>query len=60
MRVSKKRDPNLDPTRRSISKQDALAELKDRRRRLPVPVIHTGRPGKLDLTNAKIDEILFG
>ena len=53
----------------SISKQGApepeapgpeAKEPKDRRQRLPVPVIRTGRPATLHLTNDKIDEILFG
>jgi len=60
MRSSKKRDPHRIPARRGVSKQHALAQPKDRRKRLPVPVIRTGRPGTLDPTNEKIDEILFG
>jgi hypothetical protein len=60
MRASKKRDLHLLPARRSISNQGAAPESSDRRRRLPLPVIRTGRPATLDLTNQKIDEILFG
>ena len=41
-------------------KRDAALQAKDRRKRLPVPVIHTGRPNTLYLTNEKIDKILFG
>jgi hypothetical protein len=65
-----KRELDIVAARQGISKQDAVvqalelwlkaAESKDRRRRLPLPVIRTGRPATLDLTNQKIDEILFG
>jgi hypothetical protein len=68
--VALKRVLDVTAARQGISKQDAVVQAielwlrmnqpKDRRRRLPVPVIHTGRPGTLDLTNKKIDEILFG
>jgi hypothetical protein len=68
--VALKRGLDIIAARRGISKQDAVVQAielwlrtqqpKDRRRRLPVPVIRTGRPGTLDLTNEKIDEILFG
>jgi len=60
MRVSKKRDFYSIPARQRTAKQDTVAESRDRRRRLPLPVIRTGRPATLDLTNQKIDEILFG
>jgi hypothetical protein len=60
MRASKKRDPHRIPARCGVSKQHALAESKDRRKRLPVPVIRTGRPATLELTGQKIDQILFG
>ena len=65
-----KRELDIIAARQGISKQDAVVEAlelwlkstkpKDRRRRLRVPVIRTGRPATLDLTNEKIDEILFG
>ena len=65
-----KRELDIIAVRQGISKQDAVVEAlelwlkstkpKDRRRRLRVPVIRTGRPATLDLTNEKIDEILFG
>jgi len=68
--VALKRVLDVTAARQGISKQDAVVQAielwlrmnqpKDRRRRLPVPVIRTGRPGTLDLTNKKIDEILFG
>ena len=53
MRVRKKR--KLD-----VPKRDSALPTKDLRKRLPVPVIRTGRPNTLHLTNEKIDEILFG
>ena len=53
MRARKKR--KLDEPKR-----DPALPTKDRRKRLPVPVIRTGRPNTVDLTNQKIDEILFG
>jgi hypothetical protein len=40
-------------------KRDAAVCPKDRRKRLPVPVIRTGRPATLHLTNRQIDGILF-
>jgi len=65
-----KREIDIAAARRGVSKQDAVVqalelwlraeESKDRRRRLPLPVIRTGRPATLDLTGEKIDEILFG
>ena len=65
-----KRELDIIAARQGISKQDAVVqalelwlkarEPKDRRRRLRLPVIRTGRPATLDLTNEKIDEILFG
>jgi hypothetical protein len=68
--VAVKRGLDVIAARHGISKQEAVVQAielwlrtkqpKDRRRRLPVPVIRTGRPGTLDLTNRKIDEILFG
>ena len=68
--VALKRVLDVTAARQGISKQDAVVQAielwlrmnrpKDRRRRLPVPVIRTGRPDTLDLTNEKIDEILFG
>ena len=68
--IALKRGLDVVAARNGISKQDAVVQAielwlrtkqpKDRRRRLPVPVIRTGRPGTLDLTNEKIDEILFG
>jgi hypothetical protein len=68
--VALKRGLDVIAARHGISKQDAVVQAielwlrtkqrKDRRRRLPVPVIRTGRPATLDLTNQKIDEILFG
>lgn len=67
--VALKRGLDILAARHGISKQDAVVQAielwlrtkqpKDRRSRLPVPVIRTGRPGTLDLTNEKIDEILF-
>jgi hypothetical protein len=60
MRASKKRDLNLLLARQRIAKQDALTESKDRRKRLRLPVIRTGRPTTMNLTSQKIDEILFG
>lgn len=68
--VALKRGLDIIAARHGISKQEAVVQAlelwlrtkqpKDRRRRLPLPVIHTGRPGTLNLTNEKIDEILFG
>jgi len=68
--VGLKRGLDIIAARHGISKQNAVIQAielwlrtkqpKDRRRRLPLPVIRTGRPGTLDLTNEKIDEILFG
>jgi len=68
--VALKRGLDVIAARHGISKQDAVIQAielwlrtkqrTDRRRRLPVPVIRTGRPGTLDLTNERIDEILFG
>ena len=68
--VALKRGLDIIAARHGISKQNAVVQAielwlrtkqpKDRRRRLPLPVIRTGRPGTLDLTNEKIDEILFG
>jgi hypothetical protein len=68
--VTLKRGLDIVAARHGISKQDAVIQAielwlrtkqaKDRRKRLSVPVIRTGRPGTLDLTNEKIDEILFG
>jgi hypothetical protein len=68
--VALKRGLDVIAARHGISKQEAVVQAielwlrtkqpKDRRRRLPVPVIRTGRPGTLDLTNKMIDEILFG
>jgi predicted DNA-binding protein (UPF0278 family) len=68
--VAVKRELDVIAAQHGISKQDAVVQAlelwlrtkhpKDSRRRLPVPVIRTGRPGTLDLTNEKIDEILFG
>jgi hypothetical protein len=65
-----KRELDIITARKGISKQDAVvqalelwlkaSEPKDRRKRLPVPVIRTGHPATLKLTNEKIDEILFG
>jgi predicted transcriptional regulator len=65
-----KRKLDIIAAQQGISKQDAVVqalelwlkarEPKDRRRRLRLPVIRTGRPATLDLTNEKIDEILFG
>lgn len=65
-----KRELDIAAARQRVSKQDAVvqalelwlktSESKDRRKRLPLPVIRTGRPATLDLTNDKIDEILFG
>ena len=65
-----KRELDTVAARQGISKQDAVVqalelwlkarEPKDRRRRLRLPVIRTGRPATLDLTNEKIDEVLFG
>jgi hypothetical protein len=55
---AKKRDLHLLPARR-ISKQDAALESSHRRTRLPLPVIRTGRPATLELTNKKVDEILL-
>lgn len=64
-----KRELDLITARQGISKQDAVVQAlelwlkakqpKDRRKRLPVPVIRTGRPATLHLSNQKIDEILF-
>jgi hypothetical protein len=51
MRGRKKRNPDSP-------KRDTGMPLKDRRKRLPVPVIRTGRPATLHLTNQQID-ILF-
>ena len=68
--VALKRGLDVIAARHGISKQDAVIQAIElwlrtkqrtaRRRRLPVPVIRTGRPGTLDLTNERIDEILFG
>ena len=68
--IALKRGLDVVAAKNGISKQDAVVQAielwlrtkrpKDRRRRLPVPVIRTGRPATLDLTNEKIDEILFG
>lgn len=68
--VALKRELDIIAAQQGISKQDAVVEAlqlwlkakesKDRRKRLPPPVIRTGRPGTLDLTNEKIDAILFG
>jgi hypothetical protein len=65
-----KRELDVMAARHGISKQDAIVQAlelwlkarapKDRRRRLSLPLIRTGRPATLDLTNEKIDEILFG
>ena len=65
-----KRELDIIAARQGISKQDAVVQAlelwlkarqpKDRRRRRRLPVIRTGRPATLDLTNEKIDEILFG
>jgi len=60
MRANKKRDFHAVPALQRPAKQEVVAEPRGRRRRLPVPVICTGRPATLDLTNQKIDEILFG
>jgi hypothetical protein len=67
--VALKRGLDIIAARHGISKQDAVVQAielwlrtkqpRDRRRRLPLPVIRTGRPGTLNLTNKKIDEILF-
>ena len=67
--VALKRGLDILAARHGISKQDAVVQAlelwvrtkqpKDRRKRLPLPVIRTGRPGTLELTNEKIDEILF-
>jgi hypothetical protein len=43
-----------------VPKRDSALPAKDRRKRLPVPVLRTGSPNTLHLTNEKIDEILFG
>jgi len=59
MRPSKKRQLDI-PAPQRISNQDAVAEPKRRRKRRPLPVIRTARPGTLDLTSQKIDQILFG
>ncbi len=53
MRVRKKR-------KLEEPKRDPALPTKDRRKRHPVPVIRTGRPKTLHLTNEQIDEILFG
>jgi hypothetical protein len=58
MRANKNRE--VVPALHDISKQDAPVEPQKPRRRLPLPVIRSGRPATLDLTNQKIDEILFG
>lgn len=65
-----KRGLDVIAARHGISKQDAVIQAielwlrtkqpTDRRRRLPVPVIRTGRAGTLDLSTERIDEILFG
>jgi hypothetical protein len=65
-----KRELDIIAARQGISKQDAVVQAlelwlkardpEDRRRRRRLPVIRTGRPATLDLTNEKIDEILFG
>ena len=52
MRGRKKRSPDGP-------KRDTAVPLKDRRKRLPVPVIRTDRPATLHLTNRQIDDILF-
>lgn len=67
--ITLKRGLDIVAARHGISKQDAVVQaielwlkakqMQDRRKRLPLPVIRTGRPGTLDLTNEKIDEILF-
>ena len=43
-----------------VPNRDSSLPAKDRRKRLPVPVIRTGRLNTLQLTNEKIDKILFG
>ena len=62
-----KRELDITTARKGISKQDAVIQALELwlkaaqpRKRLAVPVIRTGRRATLNLTNEKIDEILFG
>ena len=58
MEANKNRE--VVPALQDNSKEGAVVEPQERRGRLPLPVIRTGRPATLDLTNQKIDEILLG
>ena len=60
MRGSKASQLNLMLSGQRIAKQAALTKSKARPKRLPLPVIRTGRPATLELTGKKIDQILFG